>query len=149
MSKLEIDYIDADEAWGQKIAELWSEKAARHMHFTDGFSMIALHDQQPIGLISTYWKTLYPPLSQVIEGYIDILEVDERFRRQGIATHLIGLTIERARERGAYQVRSWSSEDKTEAIPMWKALGFGLHPATTFPGGKEVRGYFVTKVLDE
>lgn len=147
MSKSEIDYIDADEAWGQKIAELWSEKAARHMHFIDGFSMIALHDQQPIGLISTYWKTLYPPLSHVIEGYIDILEVVEGFRRQGIATHLINLTAERARDYGATQLRSWSSEDKTEAIPMWKALGFGLHPAITYPQDQEIKGVFVTKVL--
>ena len=30
---------------------------------------------------------------------------------------------------------------------MWKALGFGLCPATTFPQGQEVKGYFVAKLL--
>jgi hypothetical protein len=62
---------------------------------------------------------------------------------------LIDLSILRAREHGAYQLRAWSSEDKIEAIPMWKQLGFGLCPATVFPRGQEVRGYFVIKVLDE
>ena len=57
------------------------------------------------------------------------------------------MAVERARARGVYQLRAWSSEDKTEAIPMWKALGFGLCPATTYPGGREIEGYFVTKVL--
>jgi GNAT superfamily N-acetyltransferase len=82
-----------------------------------------------------------------VDWYIDILEVHKEFRRRGIATHLIELVYRAAKERGIYQIRSWSSEDKDEAIPMWKALGFGLCPATTYPQGKEVKGYFVAKVL--
>jgi hypothetical protein len=57
------------------------------------------------------------------------------------------LVCERAKEERIYQIRSWSSEDKIEAIPMWQALGFGLCPATTYPQGKEVKGYFVARVL--
>jgi hypothetical protein len=37
--------------------------------------------------------------------------------------------------------------DKEAAIPMWKELGFGLCPATTFPNGQETKGYFVTRLL--
>jgi GNAT superfamily N-acetyltransferase len=88
------------------------------------------------------------PLTETFDGYIDILEVHKAFRRRGIATHLVGIASERAKTKGVYQIRSWSSEDKIEAIPMWKALGFGLCPSTTFPKGKEVKGYFVTKVLE-
>jgi GNAT superfamily N-acetyltransferase len=75
------------------------------------------------------------------------LEVHKDFRRRGIAKQLIAIAMERAKEKGAYQMRSWSSLDKTEAIPMWKAIGFGLCPATTFPKGQKVRGYFVTKLI--
>ncbi len=147
MAETHIAYIDADEAWKQRIAHEWSETAARHMHLADGFSILAMHDGKVIGLISVYWRELPPPLSNACEGYIDIVEVLAGFRRQGIATMLIEMSAERARARGVHQLRAWSSGDKAEAIPMWKALGFGLCPATTYPKGQKVDGYFVTRVL--
>ena len=117
------------------------------MHIADGFSILALSDGQPVGLISVYWRRLPAPLAHTVDGYMDIIEVLAGFRRQGIATRMVELSIERAREQGVYQLRAWSSEDKAEAIPMWEALGFGLCPATTYPGGQEVKGYFQTRVL--
>jgi ribosomal protein S18 acetylase RimI-like enzyme len=144
-----IEFVDADEKLKSRVAEEWGEKAARHMHVEDGFSILALQADQLVGLISVYWKVLPPPLPETCEGYIDILEVHKDFRRRGIAARLIDMSLERAKQRGAYQVRSWSSLDKTEVIPMWKALGFGLCPATTYPKGQEVKGYFVTKLLNE
>lgn len=147
MSELEIQFVDADEVLKTRVADEWGEKAARHMHIEDGFSILAMHDNDLVGLISVYWKLLPAPLPETCEGYIDILEVHKDFRRRGIAKQLIAIAMERAKEKGAYQMRSWSSLDKTEAIPMWKAIGFGLCPATTFPKGQEVRGYFVTKLI--
>ena len=86
-------------------------------------------------------------MADTLEGYIDIIEVRQGFRRRRVATRMIAMCFERARARGAHQLRGWSSEDKAEAIPMWRALGFGLCPATTYPRGVEVRGYYVTMVL--
>ncbi|MBN2115569.1 MAG: GNAT family N-acetyltransferase [Anaerolineales bacterium] len=149
MSELGIEFVDADEKLKSRVAEEWGEKMARHMHLENGFSILAMQGKDLVGLISVYWKMLPPPLPETCEGYIDILEVHKDFRRRGIAVQLIDMSLERAKEKGAYQMRSWSSLDKTEAIPMWKALGFGLCPATTFPGGQEVKGYFVTKLLNE
>ncbi len=147
MDDIHIDYIDADEMWKQRIAKEWSETAAQHMHITDGFSILALCNNRPVGLISVYWKELPSPLADMHEGYIDIIEVLAGFRQRGIATRMIEMSAERAQEQGVYQLRAWSSEDKTEAIPMWKTLGFGLCPATTYPRDKKVKGYFVTSVL--
>ena len=147
MEETEIQFVDVDEALKSRVAEEWGEKAARHMHLEDGFSILAMQGNDLVGLVSLYWKTLPTPLPETCEGYIDILEVHKFFRRKGIATQLIDMSLERAKEKGAYQVRSWSSLDKTEAIPMWKALGFGLCPATTYSRGQEVKGYFVTKPL--
>jgi GNAT superfamily N-acetyltransferase len=141
-----IQYIDADETLKLRIAKEWGEKAARHMHLTDGFSIVALNGETLVGLISTYWKKLPAPLDE-FDAYIDILEVHKDFRRQGIARQLIEMSMERAKGKGMHQIRSWSSEDKVEAIPMWKALGFGLCPATTYPKGQEVKGFFVLKIL--
>ena len=119
------------------------------MHLADGFSIVALDDNLIVGLISAYRKNLPPPLFESFDWYIDILEVHKDHRRKGIATQLINMACARAKAEGVHQIRSWSSEDKIEAIPMWKALGFGLCPAVTHPQreGKEVKGYFVVKVL--
>jgi len=137
-----LQYQDADESLKIAIAHQWGETAARHMHLQDGFSIVALHGEKPVGLVSVYWRSLPPPLDAVHEGYIDIIEVHPNFRRQGIARHLVALCLERAQAHGAYQVRAWSSEDKQAAIDMWQALGFSLCPAVTYPQGKEVRGFY-------
>lgn len=147
MSVSTFTYIDADEKLKNRIGAEWGEKAARHMHLTDGFSTVVFDDDMIVGLISVYPKKLPLPLVESFDWYIDILEVHKDYRRKGIATHLIEMSGERARESGVYQIRSWSSEDKIEAIPMWKALGFSLCPAVTYPQGIEVKGYFVAKVL--
>jgi GNAT superfamily N-acetyltransferase len=143
----DLQYLDIPEGWRERLADEWGEKAARHLHFANGFTVVALHQTRSVGLMSVYWRELPPPLPATVEGYIDFLEVQAPYRKQGIARRLIDLAVQRAAEYHAYQVRSWSSEDKIEAIPMWKQSGFGLCPATTFPGGQEVRGYFVTKIL--
>jgi len=147
MSVSTFTYLDADENLKNRIGAEWGEKAARHMHLTDGFSTVAFHADRIVGLVSVYWKKLPFPLVESFDWYIDILEVHKDYRRKGIATHLIEMACERAKESYMYQIRSWSSEDKIEAILMWKALGFGLCPAVTYPQGKEVKGYFVAKVL--
>lgn len=138
-----IEYLDADETVKTRLVALWGEVVERHMHIEDGFSIVPMHADEPVGLISVYWRRLPPPLPPTVEGYIDIIEVIEGYRRKGIATELIRRSVERAREEGAYQLRAWSSGDKVEAIPMWKALGFGLCPITD----QEINGYFVTNPL--
>lgn len=142
-----IEYVDADDAWRQLIAGDWGEKAARHMHIDDGFSILALHGAKPVGLISIVWKQLVPPLADTPEAYVDIIEVRPGYRRRGIARQMIALAAQRARERSAYQLRAWSTEDKTEALPMWRALGFALNPVTHRMWGPEVSGYFAVRTL--
>lgn len=143
-----IRYVLADDHHIGHIAASWSEMAARHMHIADGFSLLAMEQETAVGLIAVQWRDLPPPYPPaMLEGFVDIIEVRPAFRRQGIATALIERAAERARAQGAYQLRAWSSNDKTEALLMWKSLGFALCPAVTFPRGHEVHGYFVAKVL--
>jgi ribosomal protein S18 acetylase RimI-like enzyme len=141
-----IIYRDADEAMRERIGREWGEVAARHMHFSDGFSIVALDGDELAGLIAIVWRELPPPLVAK-EAYIDIIEVAAAYRRREIATRLVELAAERARAAGACQLRAWSSSDKTAAIALWRALGFGLHPATTYPGGHAVDGFFVTQAV--
>ena len=142
-----IEYIDADEKLKELIAKEWGELQARYMHISDGFSIVAMYQGNPVGLISVCLKKLPPPIMDKYETFIDIIEVQAGFRRKGIAKKMIEISLERSRKMGACQIRAWSSEDKIEAIPMWRSLGFGLCPTTVYPKGQEVKGYFVTKVL--
>jgi ribosomal protein S18 acetylase RimI-like enzyme len=143
----DIQFLDTNESWRERFILDFNEKVARHLHFTDGFTISAIFQQQIVGFISTYWRQLPSPLSDTKEGYIDILEVTQQFRRRGIATKLVDLSVRRAADQHAYQVRAWSSDDKLEVLPMWRKLGFGLCPAMEYHQGQEIHGFFVTKVL--
>jgi GNAT superfamily N-acetyltransferase len=144
----DVRFVDADPALRERLGKEWGACAARHMHLEDGFSLVAFHGEKPVGLVSVRWQTLPQPLPPSCEGYIDIIEVVEAYRRKGLARKMVQLSLERAKDGGAVQLRAWSTDDKTEAIPMWKALGFALCPATHSMWGPQVTGYFVAKRLD-
>jgi GNAT superfamily N-acetyltransferase len=143
----ELTVVEADEALRRRLGEAWGPVVAAHLHLSDGFSLVALRNAEPVGLIAIAWRGLPPPLPPTVEAFIDIIEVAVAYRRRGVARRLVALAAERARAHGAYQLRAWSSADKREAIPLWRALGFALCPATTYPGGTAVEGYFVALVL--
>jgi ribosomal protein S18 acetylase RimI-like enzyme len=142
-----IEYLEIDETWRTQIINEWNEKVARHLFFSNGFTIAAINQDLSVGVISVYWRELPFPFQNIVEGYINIIEVRPEFRKRGIAKKLIDISVQKAHDFNAYQLRAWSSADKTEAINMWKKLGFGLCPATTFPNGQEVQGFFVAKIL--
>jgi ribosomal protein S18 acetylase RimI-like enzyme len=143
----DIQYLDIDTSWRDRISGQFGETAARHLRFSDGFSIAAIDQEQIAGFISVYWNKLPDPFTNTLEGYINIIEVDPHYRRRGIASKLVDLAMQRAVDQNACQLRAWSSEDKTEALAMWKKLGFGLSPAFQYFRGQEIRGFYVTKVL--
>ena len=144
----DLDFVEADAALVNRVRDEWGEWAAMEMHVDDGFSIAAVSWDAIIGLVSLRWDELPPPLPPAKEGYLDIVEVLGPHRRRGIARTLIEMTATLAKAQGACQIRSWSTNDKKEAIPMWKALGFSLCPVTHSLWGSEIRGYFVAKRLD-
>ena len=101
-----------------------------------------------MGLVSVRWSELPPPLPPAREGYVDIIEVVPEYRRKGIARKMIEISMRKCKGEGACKVRAWRTDDKAEAIPMWKALGFALCPTTHSMWGPEITGYFVAKRID-
>ena len=142
-----MDYVFADATIRERMAIEWGQMEAAHLHFDDGFTILAVQLGEIVGFLAVQWRTFPSPLMGTREGFINIIEVKDGHRRQGIARSLISLAMTRAQEERVYQLRAWSSDDKVEAIPMWKALGFGLCPASTYPRGQEVKGYFVARVF--
>jgi GNAT superfamily N-acetyltransferase len=142
-----IEYVDADEAMRERIAREYGRMQARYVRLSEGFTIVALCGGRPVGLLAVHWRQLPAPVPETVEAFIDIIDVLAEYRRRGIAREMIAQACERARADGAYQVRAWSSDDKTEAIGMWKALGFGMAPSAEYHEGREIRGYLATKVL--
>jgi GNAT superfamily N-acetyltransferase len=140
----DIRYVECDVELKREVGIVMGEVAERHIRLEDGYALVALDGDKPVGLIAVYRRQLADPLCDTDEGFINIIEVAEAHRRQGIARRLIQMSIERSRKEGHHQLRAWSSAGSADdAIRMWKALGFALCPATVHPRGQEVKGYFV------
>lgn len=140
----DIRFVECDVALKPRVLRAWQWLTDAYLHLEDGFCLVAMDGEEPVGIISVYQRRLPAPLDEACEGYIDLIDVLAPHRRRGIARRLVDLSADRCRKQGLHQLRAWSSDDKVEAIQMWKALGFGLCPATTFPRGQEVKGYLVT-----
>ncbi len=143
----DIKYIGCNADLKRRVGEVMGEVAERHIRLSDGFAFVAMDGETPVGLIAVYRQSLPAPLPETYEGFINIIEVAEAYRRHGIGRRLVEMSIDRCRAQELHQIRAWSSEDRDEAILMWKALGFALCPATEHPRGLEVKGYFVAYQL--
>ena len=151
---MEIIYQEINDILLEKIIvhyAVMEETIRKHIHFESGsYSLVALYENKPVGFISTYTKKWPVPLTSEKDAYIDIIEVDEQYRRKNIARGLISKTEKWAQDNGFIQIRSWSSDDKLEAIPMWHSLNYCMCPAKIWVEWcKEVvDGYYVVKKLN-
>ena len=148
---MQITYQEIDTTIREMITDGYGLIAKDHIHTQDGsYSLAAICDETVVGFISTYTQDLPVPITGDKEAYIDIIEVDTKYQRMGIASEFITRTEEWAKKAGLLQIRAWSSQDKTAAIPMWHSLGYGLCPAKIWVEWcKEVvDGYYVVKQLN-
>ena len=144
----EMEFICAERGIIEKIKCDFGEEQAGYLHFDDGFIFAALEEDRIIGFISTRIQEL-PYVEKTFESYIDVIEVRPEYRRKGVAKKLLSVTGEESKRKGLYQIRGWSSEDKKEAILMWRRLGFCLDPQEiiSMVTKRPVRGYFAIKKL--
>ena len=145
-----LHYIECTEAYKEMIKEQYSKKQYDHILLdSSAYSLVAIIDDKIVGFISTYIKHFSPPLEGMSEGYINILEVHEEFRKQGIATRLIEKTERYFKQTRVSQIRGWSSDDKLEAINLWNELKYSLSPTTIWIEDKKVsvKGYHFIKKL--
>lgn len=124
----------------------------RTIHLSDdGFTIVAMNQGEPVGAISVCWKMLPAPYSDAKEAFIDLIDVDPEYRRQGVARKLLELASARAAKAGAYQIRAWTSEspERAAAMAMWRAQGFAICPTEILAGPQavRVRGCFVARRL--
>jgi ribosomal protein S18 acetylase RimI-like enzyme len=143
-----IHYRELTPADADAIRNAFGAQGLEHTRFAPDVTWGAFATARLVGFISTYTRQLPAPFADTVEGYINIIEVHPDFRRRGIGATLVRMTLARAPARGWYQLRAWSSDDKVLALHMWRVLGFSLCPATVYPRGRAVSGYFATHTCE-
>ena len=81
------------------------------------------------------------------EAYIDIVEVQPAYQRQGIGTALVERVVAWAKENRVAQVRAWSEEIRGEALMLWNKLGFTFSRVDFQRGDEKRYGFCVAKRL--
>ena len=154
----EIVYRQIDQPMKDKIIAIHGDWITQHNCLLLGenrYAVAALLDEEIVGFAGINRAKLKPPLDDCFDAFINAIEVDERFRRQGIGRHLIGMLENWAKTNGYRQIRAWSSEGKVAAIRMWYALNYGMCPSREIHRNKEtgenniiINGYVYAKLLN-
>lgn len=154
-----IKYVDITDEIEKKIIEHFGSwvKEYNCIQRGDGcFTIAALYEDEVVGCAAVHPAQFIPPLEKYYDAFIELIEVDENYRRQGIGKHMVGILEEKSREYGYKQIRAWSSEDKVEALNMWYSLNYCMCPAAMLgqsiaPGfeNKQIVGYYYAKILKD
>jgi GNAT superfamily N-acetyltransferase len=82
------------------------------------------------------------------ETFVHTFAVDDTHRRQGCGRALQIAALDLTRELGCYQIRSWSSLDKTANYALKISLGFAVHPAVCETEGSHlISGVYFVKTV--
>ena len=144
---MNIEYKKIDDMILDKIVDEYGEWAKDCIHIKDDtFTLAAMDGDIPAGFVCVTSRTLAYPLEHLKDAFIEVVEVHEDYRRQGIGQYLIECAEKWAREMGLKQIRTHSSDEAVEAIPMWYKLNYGLCPHV-YSKEEGCAGYWVAKVL--
>lgn len=154
---LDIKYVEMNEEIEEKVIAHFGSWVRDYQCLQRGdgcFNIAALYKDQVVGCAAVHPQQLIPPLDRYRDAFIELIEVDESFRRQGIGRHMIEILEEKSREYGYKQIRAWSSEDKIEALNMWYALDYCMCPAAMLGESvvpeyenQQIVGYYYAKML--
>jgi GNAT superfamily N-acetyltransferase len=97
-----------------------------------------LTDNQPRSLTLADNTPLY-------EMFVESFAVETQYRRKGYGRALQIAAIQVTQDADCYQMRSWSSADRTANYALKLSLGFSVHPALyPMPGVEPISGvYFI------
>ncbi|HAU38729.1 MAG TPA: hypothetical protein DCX07_13565 [Phycisphaerales bacterium] len=88
----------------------------------------------------------FGPLKDMTIGFLENIEVDEAFRRQGIGTALLRAALDYAWQRGAQNVRWTSDWSNPAGVAFYERCGAGVIPEGESPDSVET--YYTLVVLN-
>ena len=143
-----IEYVCATRVMEDRLKAKWDSNAGDFIRFGDDYySLMAVAEDDPIGLIVAKVRNLPEPLQGVQEAYIDVIEVLPGYRRQGIGSVLVSKAIAWAIENRASQIRAWSDEIRHEALMLWNTMGFTFSKVDFQRGDETWYGFYAAKRL--
>jgi Predicted P-loop ATPase fused to an acetyltransferase len=95
-----------------------------------------------IAFLFAFHREIEAPLNGKMEWFINVIDVTESVRGQGIGSALIQEIIEIAKETNTLQVRAYCDIQNVASHMLWLKNGFGISPVKV--AGGQIPGSFVT-----
>jgi GNAT superfamily N-acetyltransferase len=133
-----------DKYWQSFIMHLKEAKMLEHINLEspEYLYIVKIVENEVIGHITLIKKILEVPLlkrepirhkeNELFEYFVQTFYVSENYRRNGYGKQLQNKAYELSCIKGAYQMRSWSSYDKSANYQLKIELGFTMHPGHTY-----------------
>ena len=99
-------------------------------------------NEQDIAFLFAFHREIEAPLNGKTEWFINVIDVNESMRGQGVASALIQEIIKIAKETNALQVRAYCDIQNVSSHMLWLKNGFGISPVKGASG--QIPGSFVT-----
>jgi GNAT superfamily N-acetyltransferase len=108
--------------------------------------------KQPISVPSSFltnhqdWILLDTQSNPLYEMFVQSFAVEEIYQQKGYGRALQESGLQKTKEFGCYQMRSWSSADRRENYALKISMKFSIQPALyPTPGGAPLSGVYFTK----
>ena len=109
----------------------------------DTFTLFAVDDSDNnIGFLFAFYREIPAPLGGKTECFINVIDVNESMRGQGIGSALIQEAIRMAKEKNVVQIQAYCDIQNVSSHMLWFKNGFGISPVK-LPDG-QIPGSFVT-----
>lgn len=118
---MSISYKEIDTFIEEAIGEQYGDWVREYGCLVRGegcYLIAAVDIETVVGFAALRPSRWIAPLEQYFDGFIEVIEVAEAYRRQGIGSTLVKFLEDYARTYSYYQIRAWSSDDKVEAMNM-------------------------------
>jgi len=99
-------------------------------------------NEHDTAFLFAFHREIEAPLNGHTEWFINVVDVNESMRGQGIGSALIQETIKIAKETNALQVRAYCDIQNVASHMLWLKNGFGISPVKV--AGGQIPGSFVT-----
>lgn len=147
-SQPDVIFKTVDDEMKLHIQQEWPSNAGDFIHLDENsFSLAALVEGVPVGVISAHRRSLADPLDFLQEAYISIIDILEEYRRIGIGSALIEAVIAWAKEQEVFQVGAWSMKTRVEALYLWRKFGFTFARIDAPQQLEAPYGFYVTKQI--
>ena len=145
---MKVDYKEINDLIFDKIIDMYGVWVKKYIILrNDTFAFAAVDGDVPVGFVSVTPRALPYPLEHLEDAFIEVLEVHENYRRQGIGQYLIKCSEDWAKKAGFKQIRTHHNDEAAGAIKLSHKLNYGMCPHDYWIEGTKYSGYWVAKVL--